>query len=152
MVGLRFFSLCIIVIACSAPLMAKTSTAYTACSAKAVTQTALTSCAAEELMRTEHSLNVEYAKLIHAVTRRPEALAKVRAAERAWIAYRDATVEATFPAKAKQAEYGSIYPMEVDLVLADLTRQQTIALTNIIKAHSECGLDTKTGCIHPSPK
>jgi hypothetical protein len=42
MVGLRFFILCIIATACGTPAIAQTSTAYTACSAKAITQTALT--------------------------------------------------------------------------------------------------------------
>jgi uncharacterized protein YecT (DUF1311 family) len=114
-----------------------------------MTQSAITTCAAEELSRAEHGLNIGYAKLIHAVASRPDALAKIRTAERAWIVYRDAYLEAMFPAKAKQAAYGSVYPVEADLVLADLTRQQTIALANMLKTSTGC-YNSETGCSHPS--
>jgi uncharacterized protein YecT (DUF1311 family) len=150
MVGLRFFVVVFYVIACIVPAQAQPSSVYDACIAKAMTQTAITSCAAEELTRAGRALNIVYAKLIRAVADRPETLAKVRTAERAWITYRDAYLEAVFPAKAKQAEYGSIYLMEADQFLADLTRQQTIALTYLLKAHSGCGLNAKIGCAHPS--
>jgi uncharacterized protein YecT (DUF1311 family) len=50
-----------------------------------------------------------------------EAVAKIKAAERAWITYRDAYMDATYPAKDKQAEYGPIYPMEANLLRAKLT-------------------------------
>ena len=113
-----------------------------------MTQVAVTKCAAEELKRAQHALNVEYAKVIHTVAGRPESLAKIRAAERAWMAYRDAYLEAKFPANAKQAEYGSIYPTEADLVLAELTRQQTIALENLLKTATGC-YNPETGCAHP---
>jgi len=61
------------------------------------------------------------------------ATAKIRAAEKAWTAYRDAYIEAMYPAKDKQAEYGSIFPMEVDLLGAKLTRQQISALRDILR-------------------
>jgi len=50
-------------------------------------------------------------------------LRRFKAAERAWIAYRDAYMGAMYPAKDKQAEYGSIYPMEADLLRAKLTQR-----------------------------
>ena len=53
----------------------------------------------------------------------PEAAAKIKTAQRAWIAYRDAYMGAMYPAKDKQAEYGSIYPMEADLLRAKLTQR-----------------------------
>lgn len=137
MVGLRIFIVVISVALCTETSRAETSPAFDACSANAKTQTALTSCADKELTRAEAGLNVVYAKLLHKVSGRPEVIAKSRAAERAWIAYRDAYLEAIYPAKDKQAEYGSIYPMEANLVLAELTRQQTIALTNLLRKYSE---------------
>ncbi len=149
MVSRRFFVVALCIIACIMPAHAGTSSGYDICTAKATSQMAMTTCAAEELMRAEHGLNIVYAKLIHAVVGRPDTLSKVRMAERAWIAYRDAYMEAMYPAMNKQAEYGSIYPMEADLALADLTRKQTVALTYLLKAHSGCGLNSKTGCVHP---
>jgi uncharacterized protein YecT (DUF1311 family) len=47
--------------------------------------------------------------------------------------YRDAYIDAMYPAKDKQAEYGSMFPMEVDLLAAKLTRQQIGALQDILR-------------------
>jgi uncharacterized protein YecT (DUF1311 family) len=151
MVGLRFFVVVFCVIACIAPVRAATSPVFNACSAKAMTQTAMTTCAAEELTRAEHGLHVVYAKLTRTLAGHPESIARIRAAQNAWIAYRDAYLEAMYPAKAKQVEYGSVYPMEADLDLADLTRQQTIALTHLLKAAIGCH-NSNGGCVHPSLK
>jgi uncharacterized protein YecT (DUF1311 family) len=49
---------------------------------------------------------------------------KTKAAEKAWIAYRDAYIEATYPAKDKAAEYGSMYALDVALLHAKLTQRQ----------------------------
>ena len=38
----------------------------------------------------------------------PEALAKIKAVQKAWLVYRDAYIAAMYPAKNKQAEYGSM--------------------------------------------
>lgn len=150
MVDLKFFVVVFLVIVCTATSRAQASATFDACSARAMNQTALTTCAAEELTRAERALNVVYAKLLHKLAGRPDAIAKTRAAERAWFAYRDAYMEAMYPAKNKQAEYGSMYPTNADLVLADLTRQQTIALTILFKADSACGFNSDAGCVHPS--
>jgi uncharacterized protein YecT (DUF1311 family) len=151
MVGLRLVFIAFCVIACIAPVRAATSPVYDACLANAKTQTAITTCAAEELTRAEHGLNLVYANLIHTLAGHPDSIARIRAAQRAWIAYRDAYLEAMYPAKAKQAEYGSVYPMEADLDLADVTRQQTIALTHMLKAAIGCH-NSNGGCVHPSLK
>ena len=49
----------------------------------------------------------QYIALLERVTSQPEALAKIKAAKRAWIAYRNAYIEATYPAEEKATEYGS---------------------------------------------
>ena len=41
-----------------------------------------------------------------------------------------------YPAKNKQAEYGSIYPMEADLLRAKLTQQQVAALKELQQQYS----------------
>jgi uncharacterized protein YecT (DUF1311 family) len=38
-----------------------------------------------------------------------------------------------FPAEDKQSEYGSMYPMEVDQIIATLTRHQIDALKDLIQ-------------------
>jgi hypothetical protein len=41
-----------------------------------------------------------------------------------------------YPAIDKQAEYGSVYPMEVDLLRAKLTLQQVEALKDLLRQFS----------------
>ena len=62
---------------------------------------------------------------------------RFKAAERAWIAYRDAYMGAMYPAKDKQAEYGSIYPMEADLLRAKLTQRQVTALRELLQQYND---------------
>jgi hypothetical protein len=47
--------------------------------------------------------------LLARVTSQTEAVAKIKAAERAWVAYRDAYIEATYPAKDRATEYGCMF-------------------------------------------
>jgi uncharacterized protein YecT (DUF1311 family) len=46
---------------------------------------------------------------------------KLRAAQRTWIAFRDAHMESLYPAKDKTARYGSIYPTCQCIALKELT-------------------------------
>lgn len=107
------------------------SKAYTICSDGAKTQMEMNACASAEASRTDKELNDVYAGVLAIVARVPTAAAKVKGAERAWIAFRDAYIEAAYPAKDKQAEYGSMYVLEVSLLRAKLTRQQISALQDL---------------------
>ena len=80
---------------------AQDSAEYRACSDKANTQSEMTACASDEAARVDAKLKTTYRALLARVTSQPEALAKIKAAERAWIAYRDAYIEATYPAEDK---------------------------------------------------
>jgi uncharacterized protein YecT (DUF1311 family) len=84
---------------------AQDSAEYRACSDKANTQSEMTACASNEAARVDAKLNTTYRALLASVTSQPEALAKIKAAEKAWIAYRDSYIEATYPAKDKATEY-----------------------------------------------
>ena len=96
--------------------VAQESAEYRACNDKATTQMAMNTCASEDAARVDARLNDVYHKLLTTAGKQPEALEKIKAAERAWIAYRDAYVEAMYPAKDKQVEYGSIYLMNVNFL------------------------------------
>jgi uncharacterized protein YecT (DUF1311 family) len=63
------------------------------------------------------------------------AVAKVDASRVAWQTYRDTYIEAMYPARNKQAEYGSIYPMEVNLIRASLTRQHLSDVEKLLEQH-----------------
>lgn len=99
----------------------------------AKTQAAMNACANEEAQRVDAELNKVFRSLLSRTASQPDARAKIEAAEKAWVAYRDAYMEAMYPAKDKQAEYGSVYPMEADLLRAKLTQQQVAALRNLLQ-------------------
>jgi uncharacterized protein YecT (DUF1311 family) len=90
---------------------------------------------AMSLKRADDELNRVYGALLSKESD-ADAVAKIRRAEEAWIRYRDAYIEAMWPAKDKQAEYGTVYPMQVNLVRANLTRRQVDALKELAEEHS----------------
>lgn len=106
------------------------------CMETATTQAAMNRCAGEEANRVDAQLNVIYRQVLEAAKGNVLALAKIRKAEQTWITYRNAYLEAMYPAKDKQANYGSMYPMKADLVLADLTRAHIQALKTLSRQHS----------------
>lgn len=128
--------LAVVFLLASLPGLAQNSEQYRACNDKAKTQGEMNTCASEEAARVDAHLNDVYRKLLLQAARQQEAVVKIKAAERAWIVYRDAYVDAMYPAKDKQAEYGSIYPMEVDLLRAKLTQQQVAALKELLQQYS----------------
>ncbi|MFZ0771167.1 MAG: lysozyme inhibitor LprI family protein [Candidatus Sulfotelmatobacter sp.] len=117
------------------PAFAQNSAAYGACNQKAKTQAEMNACANEETARVDAELNAIYRKVLSEASTQPEAIAKIKAAERAWITYRDAYMAAMYPAKDKQVEYGSIYPMEADLLRARLTKQHLVDLRQLLQQH-----------------
>lgn len=51
-------------------------------------------------------------------------LRKMRAAQRAWVTYRDAHLAALYPAADPQSQYGSVYTMCRCTALAEATRKR----------------------------
>ena len=131
---MRFLPIVLLLI--SLPALAQDSEPYRACSQKAKTQTEMNVCADEEAARVDAELNAVYRNLLSKVASRAEAAEKINAAEAAWITYRDAYLDAMYPAKNKQAEYGSVYPMEADLLRAKLTQRQITALKELLGHYS----------------
>jgi uncharacterized protein YecT (DUF1311 family) len=89
----------------------------------ASTQSELNQCASEEAKRADNELSAIYTKLLLELAKNPLAAAKLKAERSAWLKYRDAYVNAMYPEEDKQAAYGSIFPMEVDLLYVTLTRE-----------------------------
>ena len=127
----------IVLLMASLPAFSQDSPRYLACNKKAKTQPEMNACANEEATRVDGELNDVYHELLSKAASDPEAVAKIKAAERAWITYRDAYMDAMYPAKDKPAEYGSIYPMEAALVQAKLTKRQVAALKDLLHQYSE---------------
>jgi uncharacterized protein YecT (DUF1311 family) len=130
---MRYLALVLLLV--SVPALAQESVQLQACMDKARSQKAMNRCAGEEVTRVESELNGVYHKLLLAAASEPGAVAKIKSAENAWIAYRNAYEEAMYPAEDKQAEYGSRYPMDADFLRAELTRRQIPALKELLKQY-----------------
>ena len=99
----------------------------------AATQAELTACAAREARRADAELNAVY----RAVMAREggASAARIRAGQRAWIAYRDAWCEAA----SGVYEGGSMRPMAHSFCVAGLTRDQTEQLRRLDPEHAPEG-------------
>jgi uncharacterized protein YecT (DUF1311 family) len=61
----------------------------------------------------------------------------VRTSQKAWEAYRDAYLEATFPAADKAVAYGSMYVMDYNRIKAKLIQAHTADLRELLRAYKE---------------
>jgi uncharacterized protein YecT (DUF1311 family) len=121
----------LIFVASSAGCLAQNYSAeYAACMESAQAQDQMHHCASDEAGRADVQLNSVYKSALATMSRDRVATAKLKAFEQAWIAYRDAYIDAMYPARDKQA-YGTITPMEIDLLAAELTRDQIKTLKSI---------------------
>lgn len=100
----------------------------------AQTQKDLNAAAAASYRRSDSTLNAVYAQLLVKYRSDSVALRKLRAAERAWLVFRDAQVEASYPALAKE-QYGSVYPMCVAGLLEQLTKARIEQLEAALNPH-----------------
>ena len=127
----RYLALLLLIASNSCLCFGQNSEQYRTCNENAKTQAAMNACANEEARRVDAELNQVFRRLLSRAASQPDVRVKIEAAEEAWVAYRDAYMEAMYPAKDKLAEYGSVYPMEADLLRAKLTQQQVAALKNL---------------------
>jgi uncharacterized protein YecT (DUF1311 family) len=115
------------------PGFGQDSAHFRGCSSTNASQAKLNQCASEEAKRVDIQLNETYARVLSKLSKDAEATAKVKAMERAWLTYRDAYLAATYPAKDKSS-YGSMFPMEFDLLYANLTQRQIDALNELLQS------------------
>jgi uncharacterized protein YecT (DUF1311 family) len=128
------------------PLLSQDSEQWKTCNAKAQTQMDMNACAGAEADRVDAKLNTLCRQILAKAAGDQAAVAKIKASERAWVVYRDTYVEATYPAKNKQAEYGSIYAMDVALLRARLTKQHLADLQELLKQYND---DSRAGPANP---
>ena len=134
---MRYWLLAVLLL--STPAIARQSLPYKECMRTAAAQSAIDLCADQEAKRSEKELHRTYRKLLSEVENEPGATARVAAMESAWAAYRNRYMAAMYPAKDKQAEYGSMYPMEADLLLAQLTKAHVKALEVLLRQYGPAG-------------
>jgi uncharacterized protein YecT (DUF1311 family) len=88
-------------------------------------QNELNACAYDELAKADKELNAAYQALIKNEAENPIFISKLKLAQKAWIAFRDAELEAFFACPEKNPTFcwGSMYPMSFSLREAELTRE-----------------------------
>ena len=131
------YLLCAVLALSAIPAFAQDSAAYQACNEKAKTQIDMNACAGQEADRADAKLNTAYRQLLSKAASEQNAVPKIKTAERAWISYRDAYLEAMYPATDKQLQYGSMYGMDLALLRARLTGQHLSDVQDLLKQYSD---------------
>jgi uncharacterized protein YecT (DUF1311 family) len=78
--------------------------------------------------KTDARMNAVYQQVLTEYKQDSLFVAKLKTAQRAWLAFREAHVESLYPKPDKRLAYGSVNPMCVCEVLAELTAERTKAL------------------------
>ena len=97
-------------------------------------------CADQDAKAADAELNRVYQDLISKTKGDANATKKLRDAQRAWIAFRDAQLDALYPAQDKQREYGTIYPMCYAIVLTAMTKERTVQLRRMLQDKDPCDI------------
>lgn len=134
---MRHIALALFVCLISIPSVSQESAQYRACTLTAHTQAELNTCASKEALRADTQLDGVLKQLLSRAKGDSNAIEKIKAAEKAWLTYRDAYIDAMYPAIDKQAEYGSMYPAQVDILRAKLTEEQTAAVRELLRQYGE---------------
>jgi uncharacterized protein YecT (DUF1311 family) len=74
--------------------------------------------------KANEELNAVYDKVLIKYEDNKQFISKLKTAQKMWIKFRDAEIEAKYPAKDGLLEYGSMYPMCWNIYLTDLTNQR----------------------------
>lgn len=83
--------------------------------------------------RADATLNALYRQLETAYRVDSVALRKLRVAQRAWVKFRDAQLDATYPAVDQGQAYGSVFPMCFDDQYVTLTKARIAQLQLALK-------------------
>ncbi|HEX6622373.1 MAG TPA: lysozyme inhibitor LprI family protein, partial [Pyrinomonadaceae bacterium] len=96
-----------------------------AAGARAQSQAELNREACAQYKVADDELNRTYALVLKEYKADAAFVESMRAAQRAWLAYRDAHLEAMYPGRDKGLTYGSAHPMCRCYALAEVTRERT---------------------------
>jgi uncharacterized protein YecT (DUF1311 family) len=128
-------------IAATTPAAASTTASVSSggdkCMDNAPSQAAMNECASNSLGAADKELNQVYQQVLHKYAKDTVFVAKLKAAQKAWLAFRDAELEARYPANDKSLEYGSVYPMCANNELEAMTRKRTEELRSWLKGAEE---------------
>ncbi len=92
------------------------------CHEIAYTQVDMNACAGSDFERADKELNEVYQEILKRYHNSPQFLKNLRAAQRAWLVFRDAQLNMIYPlAESPKANYGSVFPMCWATIKADIT-------------------------------
>ncbi len=114
----------------------------TDCFENAMDQSALNKCSVEEYQMAESEMHKVYAAIQKQYQDDPKFLEKLKLSQEAWLEFRDAEVEAHYPHQDEPGYYGSVLPMCMNGLLAELTRIRTQQLQQWLQEREEgnvCG-------------
>ena len=97
-------------------------------------QLELNACALDDFTKADDELNRTYQALIKSEADEKLFINKLRLAQKAWLAFRDADLEARFACAEEDPRFcwGSMYPMLFLLRKAELTRERTRHLQQLL--------------------
>ena len=98
-------------------------------------QLEMNQCALEDFEKIDTELNRVWQQLLEKEQANPAYIQKLRAAQRAWISFRDAEVAAMFACEDTNPRYcwGSMYPMLYHVMLGELTEERTQRLKSYLQ-------------------
>jgi len=132
---MRAFAIAFILIVIGYSCYGQNSAEFDRCVDGAKPQSVLNECASEEAMLADSELKTTSDGFLAKIAGDSRAIAKFKEAERIWRLYREAYIEAVFPAQDKQIAYGTEYPMDVNLLRAKLTREHLGAITYLVSEY-----------------
>jgi uncharacterized protein YecT (DUF1311 family) len=100
-------------------------------------QKEMNEAAYKEFKRADDKLNEFYQQILIEYKKNKQFLEKLAEAEKAWIKFRDAQLEALYPGDDKQLHYGSVFPMCYYIEKANLTWARVKQLNEWLKEPEE---------------
>lgn len=90
----------------------------------AQTQLEMNEEAYKSYKKVDNELGVVYKKVLIKYAKNIEFINALKASERLWIQFRDAELKMMYPAENAHWEYGSMYPMCVNIYMEELTQKR----------------------------
>jgi len=127
--------LCLALTMVNAQQRKKTRSPKAPCS-NALNQMDMNRCFCDEYHKSDAELNRVYQQLLAANQESPLKVEKLKAAQRAWISFRDAQMEAFYPTTGEDPRltYGSVYQMCYCMAQQTLTEDRTQQLKHMLDA------------------
>ena len=99
-----------------------------------MTQPALNACFCDRAQKADVQLNDVYQQLLKQNASDTNFIDKLKISERAWVAFRDAQLEAMFPDPDPKAAYGTVFTMCECMAHEELTMDRVKQLKQMLQA------------------